>query len=824
MYPSLYDNTIFLVQEVGEGTFTIELSDTSSKPSYIKCSPFFELDIEFITPNETNVVSETEAEQVRCPPLLTLPDSLYTNDSEVFGGPQDENGTIVFQGADLKVPLSPSHASTFFMIKKPSILRAFLISHGEISLTMGVALLSNMDSLRVAKTFDTVYSSLAMTDLEPSLTKPYALVIAHRFNHSDFEQDHCPPSYTLQMQIMTKEDYKTFFNCVNLPNIVQLPNEFVVTSKDYHYNQDQVFIHGKEINQDMAHRAMLKIQTEGTHYVVAQTIYNFLTADFKLVLTSTKNSSMRYVGNSSIELNAQTETNNNFVHRLEVWNLPAGEYTLDLLDEHQETIHKVQPQECIYLSFELYVEQVRLDNKPKEETDIKIVDQPASSKTSGAPRILSVEPYGQKISKSNDILTITLEFSESVTQPASDKEVLRDEVTARKALYLKDESEGLGVSEGLHNLMPHMLEFKSKSNRTVLQALFIISKDLIHSTGSNKYSLYIAPDFFYNHNKTEFDLPEFMGDHPPVYQIKPKRKVAAKEEEERLKKQQEQQQDELEKAKRKEAHMNELIEKQKAIDAKKKLEKQQKKVQEKMEKEKQTRLTEEKAREAARILSTQSNTKCKPNSCGCIPSPSDPSRCERQLGVCDDSKGSIHCTCIDRYTGPTCSLCAPGYFNYPSCIKAIECPNNCGEYGFCDRSTGKCTCKGNFVGESCSECSSGYAGAYCSTVAPTAYDYMLTFVRVFLIAGGLLLLICAIIFAICRTRQSHIVGKKNREPVGNNILDFEEGNVGQNGTNDADEEDGEGVFRLPVAETVGIEDDEDLEEEEQKEAKELVVR
>ena len=61
------------------------------------------------------------------------------------------------------------------------------------------------------------------------------------------------------------------------------------------------------------------------------------------------------------------------------------------------------------------------------------------------------------------------------------------------------------------------------------------------------------------------------------------------------------------------------------------------------------------------------------------------------------------CNCKEGRSGPKCDMCAPGFYKYPECI---EC--RCDEAGTigqsCDPITGKCNCKSNFAGEKCSEC------------------------------------------------------------------------------------------------------------------------
>jgi len=111
----------------------------------------------------------------------------------------------------------------------------------------------------------------------------------------------------------------------------------------------------------------------------------------------------------------------------------------------------------------------------------------------------------------------------------------------------------------------------------------------------------------------------------------------------------------------------------------------------------------------------QTGKLCLENSCGCQPntSPCVP------IGICDDSKGQINCTCPRNYGGLTCNQCATGYTNYnKGCIKVNNgCPN-C-THGYCDLNLQACVCNDHFSGRTCDECANGWSGNDCSQEVPT---------------------------------------------------------------------------------------------------------
>ena len=83
-------------------------------------------------------------------------------------------------------------------------------------------------------------------------------------------------------------------------------------------------------------------------------------------------------------------------------------------------------------------------------------------------------------------------------------------------------------------------------------------------------------------------------------------------------------------------------------------------------------------------------------------------------GPCGFGKqlSSGKCDCPPSYVGARCERCAPGYFGYPDCRTAKQCPKSCGR-GTCDPATGACMCPPNYVGETCSQCAPGASGRHC---------------------------------------------------------------------------------------------------------------
>eukprot|EP00457_Paulinella_chromatophora_P000059 gb/GEZN01000059.1/.p1 GENE.gb/GEZN01000059.1/~~gb/GEZN01000059.1/.p1 ORF type:complete len:2708 (-),score=174.89 gb/GEZN01000059.1/:523-8646(-) len=100
---------------------------------------------------------------------------------------------------------------------------------------------------------------------------------------------------------------------------------------------------------------------------------------------------------------------------------------------------------------------------------------------------------------------------------------------------------------------------------------------------------------------------------------------------------------------------------------------------------------------------------CLPNHYGtactfCLPS----STCSGH-GSCDPFG---ICNCSTKFTGASCSSCAPSYStNYPTCT---FCDDNitCNDRGTCDN-FGSCVCSNNFTGPACTDCKNGFFGSEC---------------------------------------------------------------------------------------------------------------
>ncbi|MBN2498291.1 MAG: hypothetical protein JXR96_27110 [Deltaproteobacteria bacterium] len=103
----------------------------------------------------------------------------------------------------------------------------------------------------------------------------------------------------------------------------------------------------------------------------------------------------------------------------------------------------------------------------------------------------------------------------------------------------------------------------------------------------------------------------------------------------------------------------------------------------------------------------------------CLPRQDPPTCTTRSCsghGWCDDSSGSVICTCDRGYRGERCELCEAGYFidNHGDCAENASCgsPDPCAPHGTCDDSTGaiRCTCETGYAGDRCGECAEGYHG------------------------------------------------------------------------------------------------------------------
>ncbi len=157
---------------------------------------------------------------------------------------------------------------------------------------------------------------------------------------------------------------------------------------------------------------------------------------------------------------------------------------------------------------------------------------------------------------------------------------------------------------------------------------------------------------------------------------------------------------------------------------------------------------------------------CQPCTCGCD---SD----NQALGVCDDSSGSLVCTCNPSYTGLSCEQCADSKQqpNYPLCIaNPIEC-SAC-VHGLCDRVVGECrcyhhwngtacdVCPRRFAGDDCDRCADGYSGPSCT--APGVLSGWTTWELTLAGAAGLavILALVIIVLAVRRYRKKKAISRQ----------------------------------------------------------------
>ncbi|EGT43369.1 hypothetical protein CAEBREN_17090 [Caenorhabditis brenneri] len=83
-------------------------------------------------------------------------------------------------------------------------------------------------------------------------------------------------------------------------------------------------------------------------------------------------------------------------------------------------------------------------------------------------------------------------------------------------------------------------------------------------------------------------------------------------------------------------------------------------------------------------------------SCDCVAQGSESFQCEEYGG---------QCKCKPNVIGRRCERCAPGYYNFPECIK---CQCNAGQQ--CDERTGQCFCPPHVEGQTCDRCVSNAFG------------------------------------------------------------------------------------------------------------------
>ncbi|NWZ24573.1 LAMA4 protein, partial [Asarcornis scutulata] len=85
---------------------------------------------------------------------------------------------------------------------------------------------------------------------------------------------------------------------------------------------------------------------------------------------------------------------------------------------------------------------------------------------------------------------------------------------------------------------------------------------------------------------------------------------------------------------------------------------------------------------------------------------------------CYRKNGSVRCVCKEKYAGPNCERCAPGYYGNPlligSTCKKCDCSGNSDPnliFEDCDEVTGQCrNCLRNTTGFKCERCAPGYYG------------------------------------------------------------------------------------------------------------------
>jgi beta-lactamase superfamily II metal-dependent hydrolase len=84
-------------------------------------------------------------------------------------------------------------------------------------------------------------------------------------------------------------------------------------------------------------------------------------------------------------------------------------------------------------------------------------------------------------------------------------------------------------------------------------------------------------------------------------------------------------------------------------------------------------------------------------------------------GICSEDHGVESCECYQGYAGTYCNKCAPGYVdvgdNFAICVNENTCTDDsCNRHGTCDDSQGSivCSCNLGYSGAACENCAAGF--------------------------------------------------------------------------------------------------------------------